>query len=192
MRMSLSLRLLFIPGPDAGPPRSTMDHFIPTVISAAGRPGLAAKAYSSMRSQSENCHFERRRKPVLIIVSAADGRECGVGTGFIAPTGPVRVEHGGRAVDLWVCGAGFPACHFAEGRLESLPHNPPNHLKSTGLSTIPVNERATLPAEITETNVLSRTISRRVGGGASSCAATHHPTALDGLRRVKMRLHPSY
>jgi hypothetical protein len=38
-----------------------------------------------------------------------------------------------NAVDLRVCGAGFPACQFAEGRLESLPHNPPN-LNSTALS----------------------------------------------------------
>ena len=55
-----------------------------------------------------------------------------------------------------------------------------------------MNERVTSLAENIENNVLCRSISRRVGGGASLRAATHHPTAFDGLRRVKMRLHPSY
>ena len=55
-----------------------------------------------------------------------------------------------------------------------------------------MNERVTSLAEIIENIVLCRSISRRVGGGASFCAATHHPTAFDGLRRKKTRLHPSY
>jgi magnesium-transporting ATPase (P-type) len=42
---------------------------------------------------------------------------------------------GRNAVDLRICGAGFPACLPRIGRLESLPHNPPNHLKSTALGS---------------------------------------------------------
>jgi ribosomal-protein-alanine acetyltransferase len=47
-----------------------------------------------------------------------------------------------NAVDLRVCGAGFPACLPRIGRLESLPHNPPNHLESTALPPEPERDGA--------------------------------------------------
>jgi hypothetical protein len=60
-------------------------------------------------------------------------------TGAATASGKPRCDKpslGPNAVDLRVCGAGFPVCQFAEGRLESLPHNPPN-LKSTALTLGP-------------------------------------------------------
>jgi hypothetical protein len=53
-----------------------------------------------------------------------------------------------QCCSLKVCGAGFPACLPRIGRLESLPHNPPKHLKSTALTFTgtPSTIKAELPA----------------------------------------------